>query len=294
MKPDFRAAPPLVSVICLCYQQAAFVRQALESVVCQSYPHWELLIVEDASSDESGAVIQKFISEIPAYREAFRPPRPLPRILFWQNTENQGNCRSFNQALAQARGKYVIDLAADDVLLDHRLASQVAFFDSLPAEYGVIFANALLINAEGRVLGHHYRVNAEGRALHSPPEGDVYAALLRRYFISTPTMMMRKSVLEALGGYDESLSYEDFDFWIRSARHYRYAYQDEVNTQKRILPHSHSQQFYQKKHNPHLHSTLRVCHKAKQLNQSPQEDEALALCVAIIFARVSMCRILPW
>jgi glycosyltransferase involved in cell wall biosynthesis len=255
---------PLVTVICLCYNQGAFVEEALFSVINQTYQVLELIVVDDASSDHSISVIQEFIKK-------------HPHIQFISNEQNLGNCRAFNKALAYARGKYIIDLAADDVLLDTRIEKQVNVFEKLEASYGVIFTNAIYINEESQVVSYHYPVDRQGHTRRQVPAGDVYEAVLRQYFICTPTMMMRKSVLDELGGYDENLSYEDFDFWVRSARIYKYYYQDEVLTLKRKVAGSLSAKFYQLRMNHLLASTLLVCRKAKTLNRTPAEDEALAI-----------------
>jgi hypothetical protein len=102
----------------------------------------------------------------------------------------------------------------------------------------------------------------------------LYALLLEKYYISTPTMMMRREVLEKIGGYDENLSYEDFDFWLRSARDYKYCFTNQVLLQKWVISGSHSAKQYQRK-NPHCLSTAVVCQKALKLNKSPHENEAL-------------------
>ncbi len=279
---------PLVSVICLCYQHEKYVKKALESVIFQSYPHIELLIVDDASTDQSTKIIQSFINELALYKDAFQNPlqaeaRANMRIEFWINSDNKGNCTTFNAAFKEAKGKYIIDLAADDVLLDDRIATQVDIFEQLPSKYGVVFSNALHIDASGRVLYPHHPIDSLEKSKEKIPTGDIYQAVLEKYFISTPTMMIKKAVLDELGGYDEDLSYEDFDFWVRSSRKYFYHYQDKITTLKRMLPISHSSAFRKRKHNPHLASTLIVCKKAQQLNQSPEENKALVKCVTYHF-----------
>ncbi len=102
-------------------------------------------------------------------------------------------------------------------------------------------------------------------------------------------MMSRRAVYEALGGYDESLSYEDFDFWVRSARAYRYFFLDEVLTLKRRVAGSHSTQFYNRRHNPHLASTLEVCRKAYQLNRTPVAHPALARARNAVSPGILLC-----
>lgn len=254
---------PLVSVICLCYNHGRFVSEALFSVVNQTYPHIELIVVDDASTDDSISHIQLFTEE-----------HPHVQLIF--NETNLGNCRSFNLALSRAKGKYIIDLAADDVLLDTRIEKQVNCFEGLNSVYGVIFSNAMYINEHSIVISSHYQVDKKGKVKRKVPSGDIYKQILENYFICTPTMMMRKEILVELGGYDEELSYEDFDFWVRSARMYNYFYQDEILTLKRKVNGSLSSKFYQRRQNKHLASTLKVCNKAFRLNQHPSENVALS------------------
>jgi glycosyltransferase involved in cell wall biosynthesis len=262
LNPSYRTGYPLVTVICLCYNHERFVTEALFSVINQTYDAIELIVVDDASTDSSVAVIREFLKE-------------HSQVQFIVNEINMGNCRSFNRALSRASGKYIIDLAADDVLLDTRIEKQVSLFETLAASYGVIFSNAAYINEKSIVVSHHYQTDTQGRAKNGIPSGDVYQKILQQYFICTPTMMMRKSVLDDLGGYDECLSYEDFDFWVRSSRKYFYAYQDEILTFKRKVKGSLSTKFYQLRQNKLLESTLVVCRKASILNRTKSEKQAL-------------------
>ena len=255
---------PLVSVICTAYNHEEFIGEALASVTRQTYPNIELIIIDNASTDRTLSRIELFCQQHPQFY--------AHRIA---NAWNKGLCAAFNQGLALAKGAYVIDLSGDDLLLPCRIEKQVTYFESLPEEYGVIFSNAQYIDTSGIAGRTHYPVDAAGRARVPVPSGDVYQAVLERYFICTPTMMIRRSVLDALGGYDESLVYEDFDFWVRSSVRYPYAYQDEVLTQKRVVRSSHSTQVFQPGSGM-LESTLAVCNKAYDLNRSQEEFDALA------------------
>jgi len=255
--------PPLVSIVLLCYNQARFFSEALSSVFAQTYPHWELIVVDDGSSDGSPAVIEQQLSA-------------HPNIPFLKLTENVGNCKAFNQGLALCKGEYIIDLAADDLLMPNRLQQQVSAFANLPDDYGVTFSDAYLIDEAGRRMGTFYARDAAGNLIQPIPSGDLYQHLVGKQLISSPTMTIRKKVLEDLGGYDEALSYEDYDFWVRSSRKYRYHFQPMVLTAKRIVRHSHRGGFYQQRRNAHLRSTLLVSQKAARLNGNQAENEALA------------------
>ncbi|MEM9338178.1 MAG: glycosyltransferase [Bacteroidota bacterium] len=251
-------SPPLVSVICLCFNHADYVQQAIQSVWDQEYPNIELIVVDDASSDGS---VEKIKAKLRGTSTNFIALKV-----------NQGNCHSFNQGFFQSKGDYLIDLAADDLLLPTRISEGVAAFQQ--QDIGVHFCDTYFIDPDGRQLGEHYQRNEEGQLQEKVPEGRVYEELIKRYFISAPTMMMKRAVLEALGGYDETLSYEDFDFWIRSARTQRYGFTDRLLVKKRVLPHSLSKKQFRFR-SRHQRSTLSVCKKIYALNRNAVEDKAL-------------------
>ena len=262
MSAHLNRIKPWVTVICVCYNHEHYVEEALRSVVEQTYPNVELIVIDNGSTDHSRERISQFLQQHPAVR-------------FVKNRTNLGLNRAFNQGLAVAGGRYVIDLSADDVLLPGRIAQQADFFERLSGPYAVVFSNAAYIDQHGCQTALHYPVDTNGRALDKVPSGDVFQRVLESYFICTPTMMMRRDVLNELGGYDETLSYEDFDFWVRSSRLYHYAYLDEVLTLKRQLPDSLSAQVMLP-HNQLLHSTLTVCHKALDRCLTTVERRTLA------------------
>ncbi|KAA3439384.1 glycosyltransferase family 2 protein [Rufibacter hautae] len=252
---------PLVSIICLCYNHAAFLHEALDSVLAQTYPHLEVLVVDDLSTDNSVEIIEKYV-------------RRHPQIRFLKHKRNLGNCASFNEALQLSQGDFIIDFATDDVLHPERVARQVAAFQQLPASYGVVYTDAELIDEQGASLGFFYTRSAEGSLTPLPAQGEVFSEVLGRYFICPPTMMMRRQVLEELHGYDPSLAYEDFDFWVRSSRYWQYHFLDRPLCQRRMHPRSLSRQVYQKG-DKQLASTVKVIQKAQKLVRTPREKEAL-------------------
>lgn len=262
MGPYLNQIKPWVSVICTSYNHEAFVIEALQSVVDQDYPNVELIVIDNGSSDQSALRIGQFAEKHPAVR-------------FLKNLTNLGLNRAFNQGLALAQGRYVIDLAADDVLLPSRIRKQTELFERLAGPYAVVFSNAAYIDAQGQLLRYHYPIDEQGYAQVRVPSGNVFRDILHRHFVCTPTMMMRRDVLNELGGYDESLAFEDFDFWVRSARTYHYAYLDEVLTHKRRLSDSLGRQVLLR-NNPLLASSLIVCQRALDRCATPDERRALA------------------
>jgi glycosyltransferase involved in cell wall biosynthesis len=248
---------PLVTVVCLCYNHSRFVVEALDSVLNQTYSNIQLIVVDDASDDESAKVIKAFIANHHG-------------IEFIALRSNVGNCKAFNRALDLARGEFIIDLAADDLLLPERVAIGVNTLKLYGDEYGVHFSDAEIISETGEHLGLH----SESFPADQIPQGDIYRHLISRYFICPPTMMFTRAVQNHLGGYDETLAYEDFDFWMRSSRAFKYCFSDKVLVKKRILPHSKSRRQVQW-NSPQMRSTFIVCQKIFAMNKSREEMRAL-------------------
>jgi len=248
---------PLVTVICLCYNHEKFIEESVNSVLAQDYDNIEIIIVDDLSQDNSRSVIKKIVEKHPSIKTIMKD-------------ENLGNCKAFNNALRLANGKYIVDLATDDTMAKSRIRKQVEAFERMGDEYGVVYTNATDIDEHGNLICLHKKKNIE------LPSGDIYTNILEKYFISPPTMMMRKSMFDELGGYDESLMYEDFDFWLRSSRKYKYYYINEVLCHKRILRNSKSAQFHKRGRPEVVDSTIKVCQKALWLNKTNEENVALA------------------
>ena len=249
---------PLVSVVCLCYNHAHYVKEALQSVFGQTYTNLQVIVVDDASSDQSAGVISRAITG-------------RSNVTFIPLAENVGNCRAFNLGLKHASGSFIIDLAADDVLLPHRIQRGVEGLLQEDNRVGVQFGDAELIDSAGKHIGYH-----SDRFPHTAvPQGDIYVDVIARYFINSPTMLVRKEVFELLNGYDETLAYEDFDFWVRAARQFHFQYLPEVLVKNRKLEGSMSHHQF-RKGNVQQQSTYRVCEKILALNRSLREQHALA------------------
>jgi glycosyltransferase involved in cell wall biosynthesis len=248
---------PLVSVVCLCYNQERFVGEAIRSVVNQNYSNIQLIVVDDASTDNSVNVIKSVIDG-------------NANIQFLALTKNLGNCKAFNQGLALTTGSYIIDLAADDVLLPSRIEKGVQVLLEKGERYGVHLSDAAIIDEHGAHLYNH-----SDRFPHQTiPQGNVYKEIIRRYFICPPTVMFMRQVADVLGGYDETLSYEDFDFWVRSSRVFNYVYSPEVLVKRRVSKNTLGAKQFEL-FSKHSRSTYRVCEKIFRLNNSREEQQAL-------------------
>jgi glycosyltransferase involved in cell wall biosynthesis len=182
---------PKVTVLMAVYNAENYLRQAIESILSQSFEEFELLIHDDGSTDHSAMIIQ-------SYRDS--------RIRAVLSPINQGEARVRNQCLQIARGEYIAVLDADDVAHRNRLQIQTDFLDR---DRGISLVGSPyeIIDESGRVAGTQ-RVYSDELTIK-------WGLLFGNQFGHSTVMCRRKDVL-AVGGYDEALSYGmDFDLWVR-------------------------------------------------------------------------------
>lgn len=258
---------PLVSVICLCYNHAEFVIESLESVLNQTHANVELIIADDFSTDNSVQVIENWLKN-------------HPEIPFLANHQNIGNTKTFNQCLKIAKGEYIIDLAADDLLKSDCIANQLkGFAESTYENVGLIYGNAELITEKGAFIKDYFATDSNRKRIKSQPTGDIYIGLLNgNNNLCSISGLVKREVFDKLNGYDESLAYEDYDLWIRASRIYNFDYVDKILIQKRVLTDS-MYTLLTKKRNKRTrlfnYSTYVVLKKAYKLNRNKSEFIAM-------------------
>jgi glycosyltransferase involved in cell wall biosynthesis len=204
----------LVSVVMPVFNAERFLAEAIESVRAQSYPHWELVLVDDGSSDGSCRIAQEF-----AARDA--------RIRAFRNERNLGIVRSRNRAFAEAdsRSEYFAILDADDVCMPDRLARQVAFLDTHP-DHAVLGGNTLIIDETGAVVGER---------IYPASHEQIVREIGRHNPIANPTAMVRRSAIAEVGEFDERYPRcQDYDLWLRMAARYKIANLDHFTLKYRI------------------------------------------------------------
>jgi glycosyltransferase involved in cell wall biosynthesis len=195
---------PLVSVLIPCYNQAHFLSEAIESVLAQTYPHFEVIVVDDGSTDNTSEV-------------AGRYPEKKVRLI---RQDNRGLSRARNRGLSESEGEYVVFLDSDDRLLPGALEVGLEHLHSHP---------------ECAFVSGHYRyIAADGSALPPPAPpyvgGDHYLKLLRRNYIGMhAAVIYRREVFESVGGFRGSVdAAEDYDLYLRIARKFPICCHDEV------------------------------------------------------------------
>nr|WP_314839209.1 glycosyltransferase [uncultured Flavobacterium sp.] len=258
---------PLVSVICLCYNHEKFVQEGLESIVNQTHKNIEIIIVDDCSTDNSVADIEKWLVN-------------YPNVIFISNRVNQGNTKSFNTAFKRSTGSYIIDFATDDLLHPDCVATQLEQFkNSTYPNLGIVYGNAEMVFEDKTHFRYFFEVDQNKKRIQSQPTGDIYLGLLRLdNNVCSVSAMAKREVYEKLNGYNENLHYEDYDFWIRAARSYNFDYIDQILLQKRELKNSLSTYRFRRlnsKTQKYNRSTYKIVIHALKMNTTTEENKAV-------------------
>src|SRR6266581_8052561 len=191
------SSKPLVSVIVIFFNAEDFIQEAIESVFAQTYEHWELLLVDDGSTDKSRSIAERCAEQYP----------DKVRCLEHEGRQNRGMSASRNLGIAHAKGEYIAFLDADDVWLPNKLEHQVAILESQPAAAMVFGPTQWWYswsgNAHDRQRDYIHDLGVQPNTLHQPP------ALLTR-FLRVPEMspctcsaLIRRKIVDQLGGFEE-------------------------------------------------------------------------------------------
>ncbi len=194
-----------VSVILAVYNGAQDVEPAIESIFSQTYTDWDLLVVNDGSTDTTGEVLGRLGAK-------------EPRLTVLTNEVNCGLAASLNRAWRAAKGPLIARLDADDVCYPERLYKQVEFLLECP-DVAVLGTAADFVDEQGDYIGSYSRP-----ARHD----ELVRRMYREVPFIHPTVVVRKSFYESMGGYDETLrgatqAGEDVDLWLRGYTRYKYS-----------------------------------------------------------------------
>lgn len=189
-----RAKAPLVSVIIPTYNRGGMIRDAIASVLNQDFKDFELIVIDDGSTDDTPAILETFGRAIRIVRQA-----------------NRGVSAARNQGIALASGKLLTFLDSDDLWLPQKLARQVHFFNTN--------ADALICQTEEIWIRNGVRVNPKKR--HHKFSGMIFEASLALCLVSPSAVMSRRALFDAVGLFDEALpACEDYDLWLRVSCRY--------------------------------------------------------------------------
>ena len=195
---------PLVSVIMAVYNDEDHVAAAIESILAQTFTDFEIIIVDDGSQDRSPQIARDYMD-----RDG--------RIRLIQLERNQGPAAARNRAIAAAKGEFVAGMDSDDVCLPERLRKQVELLQSAP-DIGAVGSHARVVDADLQILFNS-----------RPPRRHAHLMLyqfIEEYPFVYALVMFRRPLLQAIGGYDETMGYHtgsDMDMMMRLMGRTRFA-----------------------------------------------------------------------
>lgn len=212
---------PLVSVVICAYNGEKYLARAIESVLSQTYRNFELVIVDDGSSDGSAELIRKYAAENACIRPFFRTNHGLPA--------------SRNFAFENAQGEWVAIIDQDDLCYPTRLARQIKVAANHPTA-AVIFCDTDFINEQDEVLGRHLaKFNLPEKFITKGVAGNLLLKV--GCYIDSEAFFMRRDAIRAVGVLDAGLRYAcDYEYFIRAGLMFDFAYTEDSLCAWRVHP----------------------------------------------------------
>jgi len=207
---------PTVSVIIPTYNRAHLVGRAIKSVLDQTYQDFELIVIDDASTDNTEEVVKSFNDE---------------RIKYLKHDENKGGAAARNTGIKVARGEYIAFQDSDDEWFSQKLEKQMKVFEAASPEVGVVYTGFWRIESNKKIYIPSEKVARK--------EGNIHAELLRGNFVDTPTAVVKKDCFAKVGIFDERLPrLQDWELFIRISKDYHFKCVDEPLLISYYQPHS--------------------------------------------------------
>lgn len=204
-----------VSVIIPTYNREASIASSIQSVLDQTWQNYEIIVVDDGSTDNTWRIVDQFTDE---------------RIRYIYLDQNSGPSRARNEGIRQAKHKFIAFLDSDDEWLPQKLEKQMQVMLNAPETVGLVYCRIRAIKADGDIAVcpnlSLKKEQLEGRLLGDLVGGNV---------IGTPAMLIRRQCLEQTGGFDEGLScLEDWELILRIAEKWEIGFVDEILVEAHI------------------------------------------------------------
>ena len=241
------AASPVVTVLALCYNHARFLQDCLDSIAAQTTQDFQLIIADDCSKDESANMIEAWLTE------------HRPEAVFIRHTCNVGLCKTLNEALSHVKAEFICMIATDDVWEPNKIERQLALMRQQSTAVAVVYSDASRMDEAG------VRLEPDFIQAHTPdctrPSGNIFAELANRNFIPAMSTLIRYQALLEVGRYDERLSYEDYDMWLRLAARYDFVYCPGLLARYRIVGTSVVRTLFVNPSAQHFYTLYLICQK---------------------------------
>jgi len=182
------------------YNRGYIISRAITSVLAQTFPDFELIIIDDGSTDDTKEVVSRFDDN---------------RIKYIRHEKNRGYCVALNTGVKASRGEYIAFLDSDDEYLPSKIDEQLAVFKQADSDVGAVYSETIDVNGDKRKYLH------DKLAL----EGDIYKYVLNFYPIYLQALIVRREFIDRVGMFDEGFTNAgDFDFCIRLSKITKFKY----------------------------------------------------------------------
>ena len=201
--------PPLITVAICCFNGERYLERTLNSVLAQDYPNFEIVIIDDGSSDGTRSIIERFADRNKCIRAFFRSNHGLPA--------------SRNYSFGKAKGEWIAIIDQDDLYYPTRLSRQIEMARSYPTA-GLVFCNVHYIDETDAVIDDYLSVFALPDSYI--PNRDAGNLLLRLgCFSASASCLIKRETVQVIGAFDESIAYAcDYDYFIRAGLEVDFAY----------------------------------------------------------------------
>jgi len=204
MKSESKNNQPKISVIIPTYNRAHLIGRAIKSVLNQTYQDFEVIVVDDGSTDNTQEIIKKFQEQDKGVRNI-------------RHEKNNGSAAARNSGIKAAKGEYIAFQDSDDEWLPEKLYKHMMIFKKVEKKIGVVYSGFWKIR--------------NGKKLYIPSphvfqkEGNIHKELLKGNFIGMPASVVRKECFTKIGNFDIKIPHlEDWELWIRISKYYEFKY----------------------------------------------------------------------
>lgn len=206
---------PLVSILIPAYNHENFVEQTLNSVLEDEYANKEIIIINDGSKDNTDTVIN-----------LWKNKNQNKINIVYRNRENKGLTKTLNELISLSKGTYVILIASDDYLINNSILQRVEYLES-HTEKMVVFADCIVVDANNnQISSSGISELYKARKQNFFTNKGIRREVIERWSLCGPVLMLKKEIYSIIGGYDENLAVEDWDFALRAVSQNLYAFLD--------------------------------------------------------------------
>lgn len=207
---------PTITVLLTVYNAENYVGIAIESILKQSFTDFELIAVDDCSTDKSWDIVQQYMKQD-------------SRVIAKRNEVNLGGCKTLNVGLKLAKGKYIARLDNDDWSYPNRLEKQFDFLEAHP-DVGIVGGVMEIMNQHGEVTG---------KRKYNISDQEIRNKIFFYSPFSHPLVMIRKSILDKVGSYDPAYApADDYELYFRIGNESQFANLPDVIMRYRVIPSS--------------------------------------------------------